>query len=173
RVDLGDKRQYDPQAAQAAARNHADHFAGVLKETAARRAKDKEKDAGVTAPVDAGRFGDWWVGGGDFLPNVDGRPGPQWRAPRDGARARRDARPPGTHHSAHRGIVGERRRLFILVERADLVDLETSLGARSGLLVRGTESAAGRPETASRARAGDAVPAARAGLGLAIHHLRR
>src|SRR5437762_3488767 len=70
RVDLGDKRQYDPQAAQAAARSHADHFAGVLKETAATRATRKGKDAVVTAPFDAELFGHWWFEGVDFLANV-------------------------------------------------------------------------------------------------------
>src|SRR5205814_2039211 len=56
RVDLGDKREYDPQAAQTSARNHADHFAGVLKETAAKRATRKVQDAVVTAPFDAELF---------------------------------------------------------------------------------------------------------------------
>lgn len=66
-VDLGEKRQYDPQAAQVAARNHADHFAGVLKETAARRGKSKVRDAVVTAPFDAELFGHWWFEGVEFL----------------------------------------------------------------------------------------------------------
>ncbi len=70
RVDLGDKRQYDPQAAQASARNHADHFASVLKETATQRAKGRGKDAVVTAPFDAELFGHWWFEGVDFLANV-------------------------------------------------------------------------------------------------------
>jgi 1,4-alpha-glucan branching enzyme len=70
RVDLGDKRQYDPQAAQVAARNHADHFAGVLMQTAAEGAKRKIKDAVVTAPFDAELFGHWWFEGVDFLANV-------------------------------------------------------------------------------------------------------
>ena len=69
RVDLGAKRQYDPQQAQAAARSHADHFAGVLKQTATQRAR-KEKDAVVTAPFDAELFGHWWFEGVDFLANV-------------------------------------------------------------------------------------------------------
>jgi 1,4-alpha-glucan branching enzyme len=70
RVDLGDKRQYDPQAAQRAARSHAQHFASVLQETAANRAKGKIKDAVVTAPFDAELFGHWWFEGVDFLANV-------------------------------------------------------------------------------------------------------
>ena len=69
-ADLGAKRQYDPQAAQAAARNHAEHFAGVLKETASQRAKSKARDAVVTAPFDAELFGHWWFEGVDFLANV-------------------------------------------------------------------------------------------------------
>ena len=69
RVDLGAKRQYDPQAAQNSARSHADHFASVLKDTAAQRAQ-KTKDAVVTAPFDAELFGHWWFEGVDFLANV-------------------------------------------------------------------------------------------------------
>ena len=68
--DLGAKRQYDPGAAQDAARTHADHFAGVLKETAATQGKDKTGDAVVTAPFDAELFGHWWFEGVDFLANV-------------------------------------------------------------------------------------------------------
>src|SRR5204862_7733674 len=52
RVDLGDKRQYDPQAAQTSARTHADHFASVLRETATMRARGKTRDGVVTAPFD-------------------------------------------------------------------------------------------------------------------------
>ena len=69
RVDLGAKRQYDPQAAQNSARSHADHFASILKDTAAQRAQ-KTKDAVVTAPFDAELFGHWWFEGVDFLANV-------------------------------------------------------------------------------------------------------
>lgn len=69
-ADLGAKRQYDPGAAQNVARNHADHFASVLKETAARRGHEKSKDAVVTAPFDAELFGHWWFEGVDFLANV-------------------------------------------------------------------------------------------------------
>lgn len=69
-ADLGAKRQYDPHAAQDTARNHADHFAGVLKETAAERGTAKARDAVVTAPFDAELFGHWWFEGVDFLANV-------------------------------------------------------------------------------------------------------
>src|SRR5438045_1138682 len=39
RVDLGDKREYDPQAAQTSAGNHAGPFAGVLTHTAGKPAR--------------------------------------------------------------------------------------------------------------------------------------
>ena len=68
RVDLGDKRQYDPQAAQTSARNHADHFARVLRGTAEQRSGTS--DSVVTAPFDAELFGHWWFEGVDFLANV-------------------------------------------------------------------------------------------------------
>ena len=69
-VDLGAKRQYDPEAAQTSARNHADHFASVLRETAATRARGKAREGVVTAPFDAELFGHWWFEGVDFLANV-------------------------------------------------------------------------------------------------------
>src|SRR6266516_1325087 len=69
-VDLGAKRQYDPQAAQTSARTHADHFASVLRETATMRARGKTRDGVVTAPFDAELFGHWWFEGVDFLANV-------------------------------------------------------------------------------------------------------
>jgi len=69
-VDLGAKRQYDPQAAQTSARTHADHFASVLRETATLRARGKTRDGVVTAPFDAELFGHWWFEGVDFLANV-------------------------------------------------------------------------------------------------------
>ncbi|HET8713970.1 MAG TPA: 1,4-alpha-glucan branching protein domain-containing protein [Gemmatimonadales bacterium] len=70
RTDLGDKRQYDPQAAQRAARNHAAHFASVLRKTAEQRPGNQANGAVVTAPFDAELFGHWWFEGVDFLANV-------------------------------------------------------------------------------------------------------
>src|SRR5439155_288793 len=69
-VDLGGKQRYDPAAADAAARNHADHFAGVLHETAERVERSRTPRAPlpvVTAPFDAELFGHWWFEGVDFL----------------------------------------------------------------------------------------------------------
>lgn len=69
-VDLGGKQRYDPGAASNAARNHAEHFASVLRDTAARVQQQKAKRAPppvVTAPFDAELFGHWWFEGVDFL----------------------------------------------------------------------------------------------------------
>ena len=69
-VDLGGKQRYDPGAAGNSARNHAEHFASVLRETAKRI--EAQKTAGapqpvVTAPFDAELFGHWWFEGVDFV----------------------------------------------------------------------------------------------------------
>jgi len=70
-VDLGGKQRYDPGAADNSARNHAEHFASVLRETAARveqqRAGRGAPPPVVTAPFDAELFGHWWFEGVDFL----------------------------------------------------------------------------------------------------------
>src|SRR6266568_3689462 len=95
-VDLGAKRQYDPEAAQTSARNHADHFASVLRETAATRARGKAREGVVTAPFDAELFGHWWFEGVDFLANV------YRRLASDGARGTR----PGDSLDAARAGVG-------------------------------------------------------------------
>src|SRR5205823_6847803 len=64
-TDLGDKRRYEPEAAQNSARTHAAHFARVLHDTAMQRKKGV-----VAAPFDAELFGHWWFEGVDFLTNV-------------------------------------------------------------------------------------------------------
>jgi 1,4-alpha-glucan branching enzyme len=69
-VDLGGKQPYDPGAAGNSARNHAEHFAGVLRETAKRIEAQKPARAPqpvVTAPFDAELFGHWWFEGVDFV----------------------------------------------------------------------------------------------------------
>jgi len=71
-VDLGGKQRYDPAAASNSARNHAEHFASVLRETAQRIAAEKHARAPqpppvVTAPFDAELFGHWWFEGVDFV----------------------------------------------------------------------------------------------------------
>jgi 1,4-alpha-glucan branching enzyme len=69
-VDLGGKQRYDPGAAGNSARNHAEHFAGVLRETAARVQQQRTARGPqpvVTAPFDAELFGHWWFEGVDFV----------------------------------------------------------------------------------------------------------
>jgi len=69
-VDLGGKQRYDPGAAGNTARNHAEHFASVLRETASRVQEQKAARGPqpvVTAPFDAELFGHWWFEGVDFL----------------------------------------------------------------------------------------------------------
>jgi len=69
-VDLGGKQRYDPSAASSAARNHAEHFASVLRETAALLKQHKPAPGTqpvVTAPFDAELFGHWWFEGVDFV----------------------------------------------------------------------------------------------------------
>jgi 1,4-alpha-glucan branching enzyme len=61
-VDLGGKKSYDPAAATNSTRNHAEHFASVLHETASQVHQDV-----ITAPFDAELFGHWWFEGVDFL----------------------------------------------------------------------------------------------------------
>src|SRR6266480_710126 len=70
-VDLGGKQRYDPSAASNSARNHAEHFASVLRETAARVQQQLPARGApppvVTAPFDAELFGHWWFEGVDFI----------------------------------------------------------------------------------------------------------
>jgi len=69
-VDLGGKQRYDPGAAGNSARNHAEHFASVLRETAKRIDAQQPARAPqpvVTAPFDAELFGHWWFEGVDFV----------------------------------------------------------------------------------------------------------
>ena len=69
-VDLGGKRPYEPSAAHNSARNHAEHFASVLRDTATQlqqHRKTRGPQPVVTAPFDAELFGHWWFEGVDFL----------------------------------------------------------------------------------------------------------
>jgi len=70
-VDLGGKQRYDPGAASNSARSHAEHFASVLRETAARVQQELPARGApppvVTAPFDAELFGHWWFEGVDFI----------------------------------------------------------------------------------------------------------
>jgi 1,4-alpha-glucan branching enzyme len=64
-VDLGGKEPYDPEAALARARGHADHFAGLLGEIATR--EGQRRDGIIVAPFDTELFGHWWFEGPVWL----------------------------------------------------------------------------------------------------------
>jgi 1,4-alpha-glucan branching enzyme len=63
-VDLGGKQMYVPATALGRAREHAEHFAGVLGGIAQ---GDPRRDGVVVAPFDTELFGHWWFEGPDFL----------------------------------------------------------------------------------------------------------
>jgi 1,4-alpha-glucan branching enzyme len=64
-VDLGDKAPYDPVAAGARARDHAEHFAGLLADIAA---GERQRRGGViVTPFDTELFGHWWFEGPEWL----------------------------------------------------------------------------------------------------------
>jgi len=64
RVDLGDKRPYEPATARGRALEHARHFAGLLENISRDNA-----DGGsvIVAPFDTELFGHWWFEAFDFL----------------------------------------------------------------------------------------------------------
>jgi 1,4-alpha-glucan branching enzyme len=67
RVDMGKKADYEPAAAAARARAHAEHFAGLVQaELAAHRAAGGHAGT-VCAPFDTELFGHWWFEGVAFL----------------------------------------------------------------------------------------------------------
>jgi 1,4-alpha-glucan branching enzyme len=67
-ADLGAKRPYDRDAALERAREHADHFAGLLAGIAA--GERQQRDGVIVAPFDTELFGHWWFEGPDWLASV-------------------------------------------------------------------------------------------------------
>jgi 1,4-alpha-glucan branching enzyme len=67
-VDLGAKEPYDSTAALARAREHAEHFAGLLGGIA--HTEGQRRDGVIVAPFDTELFGHWWFEGPDFLGEV-------------------------------------------------------------------------------------------------------
>ncbi|MEO7986772.1 MAG: 1,4-alpha-glucan branching protein domain-containing protein [Gemmatimonadales bacterium] len=64
-VDLGAKEVYEPARADARARDHAEHFAGLLDGIAV--SESRSKDGVIVAPFDTELFGHWWFEGPGFL----------------------------------------------------------------------------------------------------------
>ena len=169
-VDLGEKEPYDPGVALDRARGHADHFADLLGGIAS--AESQRRDGVIVAPFDTELFGHWWYEGPDFL-------GAVYRA----LRGRPAVRPStGSQHLARHpsraavrmpsGSWGANGDFIDVAQRADRVDLGTALAARGAVLGRGPEGArlGGEP---LHPRAGRTRAAARAVVGLAVHHLDR
>lgn len=67
-VDLGGKEPYDPDTALRRARDHAEHFAGLLGEIA--ESERERRDGVIVAPFDTELFGHWWFEGPDWLGSV-------------------------------------------------------------------------------------------------------
>ncbi len=67
-VDLGEKQPYNPEAAEARARAHGDHFSHLLAGISADQSQNRESV--VVAPFDTELFGHWWFEGPAFLGQV-------------------------------------------------------------------------------------------------------
>jgi 1,4-alpha-glucan branching enzyme len=71
KVPLHDKQLYDPEAAEARAREHAQHFVRGRKEQLLAQAGDAlDRPPLVVAPYDAELFGHWWYEGPIFFEEV-------------------------------------------------------------------------------------------------------
>ncbi len=71
-VELGDKAEYDPEAAAGKAREHAEHFTEVLKSELyyyehGTHASGSKDSGSVLASYDTELFGHWWLEGVDWL----------------------------------------------------------------------------------------------------------
>jgi 1,4-alpha-glucan branching enzyme len=71
KADLGSKREYDPEAALARTRDHAQHFAGLAHKVLLDMATPNDGQPPILcAPFDAELFGHWWFEGPEFLKNL-------------------------------------------------------------------------------------------------------
>ncbi len=80
-VDLASKEIYEPEAALARAREHAEHFVGLVERLLGDFQRETGKSGVIIAPFDVELFGHWWLEGLDWLrwvleglarsPNVD------------------------------------------------------------------------------------------------------
>ncbi len=70
RLPLDAKIPYDPEAARARVRAHAEHFAGVARETLREHRAATGRPGVVVAPFDTELFGHWWFEGPQWLEAV-------------------------------------------------------------------------------------------------------
>ena len=66
-ADLGDKQEYDPARAAECVRNHAGHFAWLVKETLRKHCDRFGSPGVICAPYDTELYGHWWFEGVDWL----------------------------------------------------------------------------------------------------------
>ncbi|MGI8925830.1 MAG: 1,4-alpha-glucan branching protein domain-containing protein [Tepidiformaceae bacterium] len=66
-VDLGEKEEYDPAAAAASVRAHAEHFRGVARSELDAYTAGAGEPGLVLAAYDTELFGHWWLEGVDWL----------------------------------------------------------------------------------------------------------
>lgn len=66
-VDLGSKEIYQPEAALAKAKEHADHFVCLVERLLGEFHADTGKHGVIVAPFDVELFGHWWMEGVDWL----------------------------------------------------------------------------------------------------------
>ena len=80
RLPLDAKIRYDPKDAEARVAAHAEHFAGLLRDTLREHRRTKGRAGVVVAPFDMELFGHWWFEGPRWLEAVLRRLSPDVRA---------------------------------------------------------------------------------------------
>ncbi|MEO8539609.1 MAG: 1,4-alpha-glucan branching protein domain-containing protein [bacterium] len=70
KVELGDKAEYDPAAASSKAREHAAHFASLLKNELHLYEAGAQERGNLLASYDTELYGHWWLEGVEWLQNV-------------------------------------------------------------------------------------------------------
>ena len=66
-IDLGMKEEYDPAAASLAAKNHAQHFVGIVQEELHTYLLTHDEPGLLLSAYDTELFGHWWMEGVDWL----------------------------------------------------------------------------------------------------------
>ncbi len=70
KIDLAEKKEYDPEVTQAQVVSHAHHFASLIHDTLSDYKNATGKSGIVVAPFDTELFGHWWFEGPRFLKHV-------------------------------------------------------------------------------------------------------
>jgi 1,4-alpha-glucan branching enzyme len=70
KMDLADKKEYEPDKTEAQLDMHAYHFSDVIYQTLAKYRDETNKEGVLVAPFDTELFGHWWFEGPYFLEKV-------------------------------------------------------------------------------------------------------